>query len=205
MSQLVNFAEWPRYQHFKIFSSMEFPHLTVSFDIDVKPLLSSGKSIFSTMLYLIHRTSEEIPEFKYRIQNDGSVVYFDKVDISFNILAKDGLFSNHRLGPIQNFEAFHEEVQKAIKLKSEKGIVVIDPDQDQGLIVTSFLPWFSFSSIREPMINKNDSIPRITWGRYTPEGKLPISIQSHHGLMDGVHLGQFHDLLKQKISDFSLM
>ncbi len=202
MSQLVNFAQWPRYQHYKIFSAMDFPHLTVSFDVDIKPLLKSSKSLFSTILYLIHRTSEEIPEFKYRIQPDGSVVYFESVDISFNILAKDKLFSNHRIGPIKDFNKFHDEVQEAIKLKSERGIVQIDPDQEPNLIVTSYVPWFTFTSVREPMFDKNDSIPRICWGRYSAEGMLPISIQAHHGLMDGYHLGQFHDLLKQKINAF---
>lgn len=205
MSHVVNFETWPRYQHYKIFAGMDYPHLTVSFDMDIKPLLNSSKSMFSSILYVVHSTSESIPEFKYRIQNDGSVVHYEKMDISFNILAKDGLFSNHRMSPPKDFNLFHETVQRAVKLKSAKGVVVIDPNQDQDLIVTSFVPWFSFTSVREPIMNKNDSIPRITWGRYTSEGKLPVSIQAHHGLIDGYHLGQFHDLFKQKISDFSLM
>jgi chloramphenicol O-acetyltransferase type A len=203
MSQIVNFAEWPRYKHYKIFAGMESPHLTVSFNIDVKPLLNSSKNFFSTILFLIHRTCEEIPEFRYRIQKDASIVFYESIDISFNILAKDGLFSNHRLSPIYNFEKFNNEVQLAIKAKNERGEIQIDPDQDQNLIVTSFAPWFSFLSIREPVINKNDSIPRITWGKYTANGQLPMSVQAHHGLIDGLHLGKFYEILSQKIIEFS--
>lgn len=203
MSQKVNFSEWPRYNYYKIFAEMESPHLTVAFHVDVSPLLNSSKNLFSTILFLIHRTCEEIPEFLYRIQKDSSVVYYESVDISFNILAKDGLFSNHRIAPICNYEKFSDEVQLAIKAKNIRGEIQIDPDQDQSLIVTSFVPWFSFLGIREPVINKNDSIPRITWGKYTPDGKLPVSIQVHHGLVDGVHLGKFYEILSRKIVEFS--
>lgn len=203
MAKIVNFTEWPRYNHFKIFSSMESPHLTVSFSVDVNPLLNSSKNFFSTILFLIHRTCEEIPEFRYRIQGDASVVYYESIDISFNILAKDGLFSNHRLGPIYDYEIFNDEVQLAIRAKNEKGEIRIDPDQEQNLIVTSFIPWFSFAGIREPVINKYDSIPRVTWGKYTANGQLPVSIQAHHGLIDGFHLGKFYEILSKKIIEFS--
>lgn len=198
----VDFETWPRYKHYQIFTGMDYPHLSISFNVDVNPLIGKSKNLFSTMLFLIHRTCEEVPEFKYRIENDGKVFYYDQLDISFNILAKDGLFSNHRMAPNHNYAQFSDAVQVAINEKSQKGQIEIDPDQKQNLIVTSYVPWVSFMGLREPIINKNDSIPRITWGKYTPDGQLPISIQAHHGLIDGVHVGNFFNILTKKIREF---
>jgi len=199
----INFEDWSRYQHYKVFAGMDSPHLTISFNIDIKPLLGSSKNFFSAMLFLIHQTCEEIPEFHYRIENDGSVMYYEDLDISFNILAKDGLFSNHRMATVGDFEEFNTAVQLGIKAKSEKGQIQIDPNQKQNLIVTSYVPWFTFTGLREPSFNKNDSIPRITWGKYTADGQLPVSIQAHHGLMDGVHVGEFYRILNEKIVAFA--
>ena len=39
-----------------------------------------------------------------------------------------------------------------------------------------------------------DSVPRIAWGKYFEEHgsmKLPLNVQAHHALLDGVHLGKY--------------
>lgn len=202
MEKIINQTSWPRSQHFKAFSSMTDPHFAVCFNVNIGPLLKE-EHLFSTILFLIHQTCSEIPEFHYRITKDGSVKYYEDLDISFNILAKDDLFSNHRMSFEKSYRGFRKKVQQAVKEKSSKGIIEIDPQQEQNLIVTSFLPWFSFSGLKEPIIDKYDSIPRITWGKYTKDNELPISLQAHHGLMDGIHIGRFYSLLCKKILDWS--
>ena len=41
----------------------------------------------------------------------------------------------------------------------------------------------------------DDCVPRIAWGRYTgqPGGRItiPVSVQVHHALADGEHVGAF--------------
>ena len=46
---------------------------------------------------------------------------------------------------------------------------------------------------------------RISWGRWFWLGDrllLPFSVQAHHALVDGVHLGQFIDALQKKLDAF---
>lgn len=42
--------------------------------------------------------------------------------------------------------------------------------------------------------NRDDSVPRVAWGRYTDTGGrkvLHISVEVNHRLVDGWHIGQF--------------
>lgn len=57
------------------------------------------------------------------------------------------------------------------------------------------IPCVSFTSFMHPMhLQPTDSIPRIAWGKFFQDGeflKMPLEVQAHHALMDGVHMGQF--------------
>jgi chloramphenicol O-acetyltransferase type A len=49
-------------------------------------------------------------------------------------------------------------------------------------------------------LNPTDSVPRIAWGKFeegTESLKLPVGVQAHHALMDGVHVGKFYDLVQE--------
>jgi chloramphenicol O-acetyltransferase type A len=65
----------------------------------------------------------------------------------------------------------------------------------------SGIPWVSFTSMFHPIhIHPADSVPRIAWGKFFAEGqrlKLPLAVQVHHGLMDGVHVGRYYQLVQE--------
>ncbi|HET6645746.1 MAG TPA: CatA-like O-acetyltransferase, partial [Pyrinomonadaceae bacterium] len=59
----------------------------------------------------------------------------------------------------------------------------------------SVLPWLSFTSFAHAR-NKGraESVPKIAFGKFTREDDrmlLPISVEVHHALMDGLHVGKF--------------
>ena len=46
-------------------------------------------------------------------------------------------------------------------------------------------------------------MPRITWGRISSRNDgwtMPVAVQVHHALVDGLHLGRFYDALQQRLS-----
>ena len=56
----------------------------------------------------------------------------------------------------------------------------------------------------ERNFDKDDAIPRITWGKYVRQDDretLGLSIEVNHRFVDGVHLGRFYEALQQKIND----
>ena len=52
--------------------------------------------------------------------------------------------------------------------------------------------------------DKDDAIPRITWGKYVPENgreTLGMSLEVSHRFIDGYHLGQFYQTLQKSIDE----
>ena len=71
----------------------------------------------------------------------------------------------------------------------------------------SAVPWIHFTHVvRTIKKSGKDSVPRITWGRYDADaaGRLmmPVSVQVHHALMDGYHVGMFYKNLEKELGRF---
>jgi len=71
------------------------------------------------------------------------------------------------------------------------------------LFMTS-IPWVSFTGFMHPVkLSPADSVPRFAWGKFRGEGQktvMPLSVQGHHALMDGLHAGLFYEEF-QRLSD----
>jgi len=56
--------------------------------------------------------------------------------------------------------------------------------------------------VMHPMhLHPADSVPRIAWGKFFEDGeflKMPLGVQVHHALVDGVHMGRFYE----KVQDY---
>ena len=67
------------------------------------------------------------------------------------------------------------------------------------------MPWVDFLTVTNEMnIDRDDSIPRVSWGRFVPEGdrlRLTVALQVNHRLIDGVHIGKFADLLQSRLDE----
>ena len=75
--------------------------------------------------------------------------------------------------------------------------------ETDDLIYISCLPWFDLTCCtNERQIDVDDTIPRITWGKYVPaDGRetLGMCLEVNHRFVDGWHLGQFYQHLQQAI------
>lgn len=53
-------------------------------------------------------------------------------------------------------------------------------------------------------IDRDDSIPRVNWGKYVREGdrlRLTVALQANHRLIDGVHIGRFAQALEERLDN----
>jgi chloramphenicol O-acetyltransferase type A len=149
------------------------------------------------------KASNQVKEFKYRIVN-GDVFEFESLDINFNLLAGNNCFVSKRVSHDLDEGSFNKKVQSIKSNTPNKGELNIDPSEDMGLVITSYLPWMDIQSINEPIFNKDESFIKIVYGRYEKVGDkfyLSMSVRAHHGLVDGVHIGQFFDLLEKSIKE----
>lgn len=202
----IDIDSWSRSKQYNFFKQMDYPHFNICANVDITNLYDFVKkekrSFFRTMVYVASRAANEIEEFRYRIREDKVVVH-EFVHPSFTVLTESESFSfcetkyNSSLNLFDS-EAYRRmnEVQKEIYLEDE-------PGRDDFLFITS-IPWVSFTSFTHPInMNNPDSVPRLAWGKYFEENgrmKLPFSVQVHHALMDGVHVGKYFERL-QKLLD----
>lgn len=90
----------PRREQFQLFSGYAFPYAGVTVQLDVTALelrlRAEHKPIFLTMLYVIHRAVNRVPELRRRIE-DGQVVEYDECPVSFTEMKPDGSYAYCRM------------------------------------------------------------------------------------------------------------
>jgi len=99
----------------------------------------------------------------------------------------------------ESFSAFYEDAIKMIE-KMKKNPIFEDGERDDYLFLSS-IPWIAFTSAVHAMhYTPVDSVPRITWGRFFEEKgemKMPLSVQAHHALVDGRHMGLYYERIQE--------
>ena len=71
----IDLETWPRYEHFKVFNSWDFPHFNMCANVDLTKyyafLKERGISFNVAVVYVLARTANAIPEFRHRIHGCG--------------------------------------------------------------------------------------------------------------------------------------
>ncbi|MEA1902319.1 MAG: chloramphenicol acetyltransferase [Actinomycetota bacterium] len=191
---------WPRKQQFETFRDFQFPHFNICADVDLtsfRPAIAdAGMSFTAAFVYLIARSANEVPEFRLRIRG-GAVVEHDRVHPSATILVDDDRFSFCTLDYNDDFSVFATHVAERIAEVKKNPTVAVVNERDDLLYMTA-IPWVTFTSFSHPMPSLTaDSVPRFTW-QVHQEGdsiKMPLSVQAHHALMDGFHVGRYFDTI----------
>ncbi len=195
----IDMQTWSRREHFKVFSAFDHPHFGMSANVDLttfRPVVKQhGFSSTVALVYVFSRAANAIPEFRYRIR-EGKVVEHEVVHPSITILTEEDLFSFCTLDYIEDFLEFASRATERIAYVQEHPTLEDEPGQDDLLFMTA-IPWVSFTSFMHPMhLHPADSVPRFAWGKFFKEGKflkMPLGVQAHHALMDGIHIGRFYD------------
>jgi len=158
-----------------------------------------GISFTAAFVYVLTRTANSIPEFRYRIRGK-SVVEHEVVHPSFTVLVNEDVFSFCLVHYTEDFWHFAARVSERIAFVREHPSVEDKPGQDD-LLYLSAMPWVTFTSVMHPLnLSPPDSVPRFTWGKIFDEGqrvKMPLSVQAHHALLDGIHLGRYYSRVQE--------
>lgn len=199
----IDLQTWPRREHFKLYRGFDHPHFGMTANVDLStfhPFVKQrGLSITIAIVYLISRTANQIPEFRYRIRQ-GEVVEHEVVHPSTTILADNDLFTFAWFDYREDFPAFAAAADLRIAEMKSRPSLQDTPGKDDLIFMTA-IPWVSFTSFTHPMnLQPPDSVPRFAWGKFFREGErllMPLGVQAHHALMDGVHMGRYYSLIQE--------
>ncbi len=205
MFREVDPDKWERKSTFEFFKDFEDPFFNITANLNVGRLYdfckSNGLAFSLASLFYSLETANEIREFRLRIV-DGNLVEFDRVDANQTILNDDNTFSFGHFeftGTVFEFDIAGKAArEKYLNLRS------LDVEKNRAdLIYYSVIPWISFTSFKHASrINKYQTVPRIVFGKMFDDNgmrKMPLSVEVHHAMMDGFHVGKFFNLFQEKI------
>ena len=203
MKQKLNLEIWNRKEHFLFFKQMEEPFFGITTTVDCTKAYAKSKEIgVSFFVYYLHKTLQavnEIENFRYRIIDD-AVFIFDKIDASATIMREDKTFGFSYIEFFNDLTHFNEITLKEIeRIQTTTGLIT--REYPENLIHFSALPWVNFTALTHARsFTFPDSCPKISFGKMIDDnGKksMAISINVHHGLMDGFHVSQFLDYFQE--------
>ena len=197
MAEYLDLTKWARRDLFEFFIGYERPHFNICARLDVTGLLSllrdrPGTSVSLAYLYFALRVANEIEPFRYRLK-DGKVMVHDRINGGTTVLLPNESFSYAYFDYQEDFATFFPAAAESIKRVQAEGL--LKPTMRDDLIYFTVLPWMSFTSFahaRTP--GRGESVPRIAFGKFAKENGrtlLPISVEVHHALMDGLHVGRY--------------
>ncbi len=198
MPQFLDLNSWPRFETYKFFRHFDKPYFNICVQLDVSKLISTCKatnvSSFIAYHYLALRAANAVDEFHYRIRNDQVLVH-DVIHGGSTLLLPTDTIAFVYFDYNPNFRNFATNTSRAID-DVRKGSGAFEPrDDHDALIHFTTLPWFSFTSFSHARNwGRDDSVPKIAFGKFYKESDttlLPVSVEVHHALMDGVHMGRF--------------
>ena len=197
--KIINTENWNRKEHFDFFSKMASPYFGIVSEVDCTKAYDKAKeNRESFFAYYLHKSMiaiNSVEELKYRIV-DNKVVLFPVINAGATIGREDGTFGFIFVHFSVDFKTFNAELQEEIQnVQNSTGLRLNGDDIKKDLIRHSTLPWNSFTGLLHPTnFDQKESVPKITFGKFNiREGKkyLPISIEAHHGLVDGFHLAKY--------------
>jgi chloramphenicol O-acetyltransferase type A len=205
--KLINIDNWNRKDHYNYFKQLNYPHFNICANLDItsfyKHIKENQIPFFISMLFASIKAANNIKEFRYRIRED-KVVEHETISPSFTVMTEGEVFSFCTAKYIDQFNNFEISTSKEIRKVKSNISIKDEPGRDDLLYITS-IPWVSFTSITHPIQMVHvDSIPRITWGKYFEENgkvKLPFSVQAHHALVDGIHVGQYYNEIQDILNN----
>ncbi len=203
----IDYDSWPRKELFEFFSNVSQPFYSVTFNVDITKLYSythsRGLSFYYALSYLVTKAVNSVDNFLYAIE-DGEIVKFDELLCSFTDMRKGT--DSFYIVTMPSFHGSIDDFCAAAKEKSENQKEFINMDSEgKDLIFISCLPWIELTGLtNERNFDRDDNIPRISWGKYHEEqGRkvLGMSLELNHRFCDGVHIGKFAAELERLINE----
>jgi chloramphenicol O-acetyltransferase type A len=199
MKHPIDLTTWNRREHFEFFSRFEEPFFGLVANIDCTPALAEAKRLgvpfFLYYLYHAVQALNAVENLRYRIE-DGHVYIYDHIHASATIGRPDHTFSFSFIEQQDELAEFVRGAQAEIAaVQTSTGLRLSPATARVDVIHFSALPWVRFTGLTHARsFTHPDSAPKISVGQTFQEGAatlMPVSVNVHHGLADGYHVGLF--------------
>lgn len=196
---------WPRRAALAHFRGMAQPAFSVTVPVDVTGLRDRAARHGATPWLAYHHAALEaanaVDGMRQSMTADGSGVReFGTVHASTTVLRDDGSFGFLTLPRDASLAAFAARARPGIARVREASGDLFAADEpgevrEETLVHMTALPWLAFTAFTHAR-GVGDDRPKIAFGRFREEGGrllMPVAVDVHHALCDGVHVGRFFE------------
>ncbi|HEX5343560.1 MAG TPA: CatA-like O-acetyltransferase [Duganella sp.] len=203
-----------RRDRYNAFASFEKPLVNLSFELEVpefRPFCKQqGLPPFHFFLYHVLHALEGIDNFMYRVHK-GEVIKIEDFFASYTVINQDQNlnFARFEMTPdLKEFVARSVEAKKVAEASTRiinKSEDLSEYDQRRNIHITC-MPWLKLTSLEHPIYKHKDyDIPSLAWGRFSEprdDGRLTMtmSVQAHHGFVDGYHIHLLAEAIAARIA-----
>lgn len=206
--KVIDIESWNRKEHFEFFSKMKSPYFGFTTEVDCTKAYDDAKekgdSFFAYYLYKSMIAINTVDELKLRMVDD-QIILFDEVHVGSTIGRTDGTFGFSFFHYSEDFKTFNERLQDQVHtVQNSTGLGISNDVLPINHIRHTTIPWNSFTTILHPTnFDPKECIPKIAFGKFSiKEGKkmMPVSIEAHHGLADGLHLAKYIEAFQKELN-----
>jgi chloramphenicol O-acetyltransferase type A len=205
----LDISTWARRDAFEYFRGFDKPYFNVCTRLDAARLkavvAASGVGSFSLAYHFIAlRLANQFEPFRLRL--DGPrVLVLPEIHGGATVLRDDDSFGFAYFDHNPDFAAFCAQAAAAIAAVRSRTAGFEPRVGDEALVHFTTLPWVHFSSFSHARNwGRQDSVPKMSFGRADAQGPhlwLPLSVEVHHALMDGLHVGRYIQAFEAVLHD----
>lgn len=202
MSTKIELDSWPGAAQFQLFRGYDRPHYATTARVDVSALKASGLPVFRSCLWAIGAALHAVPELRLRFVGD-EVTRYDRIQLSPTIAVEGGDFRYTYLDWDPDRSTFDAHAAERIAQVRAGAPLNANAGELQAVGYLSCLPWLDYTSLDNALPGPEDCIPRVSWGKIVPKGSgfdMAVTLQVHHALVHGVHVGQFFETLSDALT-----
>ncbi len=200
MDRYLDIEHWPRRATFEYFRRLANPFFNMCARVDVSTMLARisrmpGITPFLGYHHAALLAANAVESLHYRL--DGSKVrVLERLQASTTVLRSDQSLTFVTLPFHADLKRFAAEATPLLDAaKSGQATTELIGSDDQSLMHITTIPWLSFTSFTHPRaLDGKDSVPKLSFGRFVEDSGrtwMPVGLEVHHALMDGLHVGQF--------------
>lgn len=207
----IPLTAWPRRAALAHFRDMAQPAFSVTVPVDVTGLRERAARHGATPWLAYHHAALEaanaVDAMRQTLKTAGDGVReFAVVHASTTVLRDDGSFGFLTLLREPSLAAFAAHARPRLQRVREASgdlFAANEPGEvdEASLVHMTALPWLAFTAFTHAR-GRGDDRPKIAFGRFREEGGrllMPVCIDVHHALCDGVHVGRFFERLQANL------
>ena len=209
MKTIIDLDTWNRRENWQFFKDFINPMASITCQVECRGAYRLAKethrSFFLIYLHAILRAINETEAFRYRVDPDGNIVLYDRIDVlsPIKIQGRDG-FVTMRFPYIADRDEFITRAREIIDNPGNSSAYSTENSQtEHNLVLVSAVPFLPFTATEfTQRSHDGNPYPLIVVGKMdTNNGKMPVAISFHHGFVDGEHVGNFYSLLNRYLEN----